>query len=376
MKIAHVETYLLDAPLERPFAYSRSWFDRRSVVLVEITTDTGLTGWGEAFGPGRMSLAALNMLGPALIGADPMQTETLWQRLYSPLREHGRQGPLVDALSAIDIALWDIKRKHLQMPIHRLLGGPIRTEVPAYATGLFRFTEGDPEEYLAAEAKSYIEEGFSAVKMKVGFGLKKDVRAVRAVRNAIGSEPLLMVDANEAYDATAAIRLGRQIEQYDIAWFEEPVPPEHLESYRDVRRGQPIPVAGGEATFTRYGFREIFVKGAMDIVQPDICAAGGFSECKKIIDMAQAFGVRCNPHTFGSPVAIAASLHLLAVTPDNPVSLNATPPMLEFDRTEHPVRSALMTEPLEPREGVVKIPDGPGLGIDLDRNVVKQFRVQ
>jgi D-galactarolactone cycloisomerase len=323
-----------------------------------------------------MSLSALNMLGPTLIGADPMQTETLWQNLYSPLREHGRQGPLVDALSAIDIALWDIKGKHFEMPIHRLLGGPIRTEVPAYATGLFRFTEGNPEDYLAAEANSYIAEGFSAVKMKVGFGLKEDVRAVRAVRNAIGSEPLLMVDANEAYDATAAIMLGRQIEQFDIAWFEEPVPPEHLESYCDVRRGQPIPVAGGEASFTRYGFREIFVKGAMDIVQPDICAAGGFTECKKIIDMAQAFGVRCNPHTFGSPVAIAASLHLLAVTPDNPVSLNPTPPMLEFDRTEHPVRSALLTEALEPRQGIVKIPEGPGLGIDLDRNILERFRVQ
>jgi D-galactarolactone cycloisomerase len=375
MQITRLEIFLLEAALARPFAYSRSWFNRRGAVLIEITTDAGITGWGEAFGPARMSWGALRLLEPMLIGRDPLQTETVWQSLYGPLREHGQKGPFVDALSAIDIALWDIKGKHFGLPVHQLMGGPLRNEVPAYATGLFRFRDGDPEKYLPAEAVAYVEEGYKALKMKVGFGIADDVRAVRAVRQAIGSGPDLLVDANEAYDVASAVRLGRMIEQYEIGWFEEPIPPEHLDGYREVRMLQPIPVAGGEAEFTRYGFRDVLTKGAMDIIQPDICAAGGLSECKKIADMAQAFGIRCNPHTFGTPVAIAASLQLLALIPDVPGALNTSPPMLEFDRTEHPIRDAMMTDALRPKEGMIRIPDGPGLGIEIDRDVLKHFRI-
>ena len=375
MKIAAVETFLLEAKLTRPFANSRGFHERRANTLLALTTDSGITGWGEAFGPARMSFGALEMLKPMLIGLDPLATEEIWLRLYSRFREHGQKGPLVDALSAIDIALWDIKGKHFDQPIYRLMGGPLRTEVPAYASGLFMRRDGDPEKYLAEEAASYVEQGFGAMKMKVGFGVDYDSRGVRAIRRAIGDKPLLMVDANEAYDTVEAIRVARRIEQYDITWFEEPVPPDDLAGYRDIRRATSIPIAGGEAEFTRFGFREILATRAMDIIQPDIAAAGGLSECKKISDMAQAFGIRCYPHVWGTPIAIAASLHWLAVLAGPPASLNPVPPMLELDMTEHGIRAALLTDALRPRNGMMKIPDGPGLGIEIDRAALQRFQV-
>jgi D-galactarolactone cycloisomerase len=374
MKITSVRTHVLEAKLSQPFAYSRAWYDTRTAMVVEIETDTGLTGWGECYGPARMTAAVVQSVAPWLIGEDPLRTDVLWQTIYARLRDHGRKGVVIQGLSGIDIALWDIKGKHFGIPAYRLLGGPVRTEVQAYATGLYRRKSGDPLQYLAEETAGYAAEGFKAVKLKVGFGVEEDASVTRAVREAIGAGVGLMVDANHAFDATAAIRLGRMIEQHDIGWFEEPVPPEDLVGYRAVKASLSIPIAGGECEFTRYGFRDLLVSRAVDIVQPDTCAAGGLSECKKIADMSEAFGVRYNPHVWGTGIAIAASLQLLAVLPSHtPTSLAPVEPMLEFDRTEHPIRQALLTRPIEHVHGTVCVPDGPGLGIEIDREALVRF---
>jgi len=212
------------------------------------------------------------------------------------------------------------------------------------------------------------------VKLKVGFGIDEDAAMTHAVRDAIGDKALLMVDANHAYDVVAAIRLGRMIERHDISWFEEPVPPEDIAGYRAVKEAIAIPVAGGECEFTRFGFRDLLASRAVDIIQPDTCAAGGLSECRKIADMAEVFGVRYNPHVWGTGIAIAASLQLLAVLPSHtPTSLNPLEPMLEFDRTEHPIRQALLTQPIEHARGRVRVPEGPGLGIEIDRAALAKF---
>jgi len=306
-----------------------------------------------------------------------LRTDHLWQSTYARLRDHGQKGVVIQGLSGIDIALWDLKGKHFGVPCYRLMGGPLRSEVKAYATGLYRRKSGDPAKYLAQEAAGYVADGFSAVKLKVGFGVEEDAAMTHAVRDAIGDDIALMVDANHAYDAVAAIRLGRMIEQFDIGWFEEPVPPEDVAGYRAVKAALAIPIAGGECEFTRFGFRDLLVSRAVDIVQPDTCAAGGLSECKKIADMAEAFGVRYNPHVWGTGIAIAASLQLLAVLPSHtPTSLRVAEPMLEFDRTEHPIRQALLTQPIEHVKGVVRVPDGPGLGIEVDRAALKRFAVR
>jgi D-galactarolactone cycloisomerase len=377
MIITAVRAHILEARLAQPFAYSRAWYDTRTAMVVEIETDAGLTGWGECYGPARMTAAVVQSVAPWLIGEDPLRTDYLWQMIYARLRDHGQKGVVIEGLSGIDIALWDIKGKHFGVPAHRLLGGPLRAEVQAYATGLYRRKSGDPLRYLAEEAAGYVAEGFKAVKLKVGFGVEEDAAVTRAVRAAIGPDVALMVDANHAYDAVAAIRLGRMIEPYDIGWFEEPVPPEDVAGYRAVKAALSIPVAGGECEFTRFGFRDLLVSRAIDIIQPDTCAAGGLSECKKIADMAEAFGVRYNPHVWGTGIAIAASLQLLAVLPAHtPVSLASIQPMLEFDRTEHPIRQSLLVQPIEHSGGIVRVPDGPGLGIEVDRDALARFTVR
>jgi D-galactarolactone cycloisomerase len=374
MKIAKVRTHILEAALSQPFAYSRAWYDTRTAMVVEIETDDGLIGWGECYGPARITAAVVQTIAPWLIGQDPLRTEYLWQMIYARLRDHGQKGAVIEGLSGIDIALWDIKGKHFGVPVHRLLGGPLRSEVQAYATGLYRRKSGDPLRYLAEEAADYVAQGFHAVKLKVGFGVEEDAAVTRAVREAIGPDIALMVDANHAYDAVAAIRLGRMIEAYDIGWFEEPVPPEDVAGYGEVKAALSIPIAGGECEFTRFGFRELLASRAIDIVQPDTCAAGGLSECKKIADMAEAFGVRYNPHVWGTGIAIAASLQLLAVLPSHtPNSLAPVQPLLEFDRTEHPIRRSLLVRPIEHVRGIVHVPDGPGLGIEVDREALARF---
>jgi len=375
MKITDVRTHVLEAALSQPFAYSRAWYGTRTAMIVEIVTDEGLVGWGECYGPARINAAVVAAMRPLLVGQDPMRSEYLWHEIYARFRDHGQKGVIIQGLSGIDIALWDLKGKYLNQPIHCLLGGPVRNEVTAYATGLYRRKEGEPAAYLAEEAASYVADGFSAVKLKVGFGVEEDAVITRAVRAAIGDDIGLMIDANHAYDALAAIRLGRAIEELDIGWFEEPVPPEDIAGHLQVKAALKIPIATGECEFTRFGFRELFEKHALDIVQPDTCSAGGISECKKIADMAAAYGIRYAPHVWGTGIAIAAGLQLLAVLPaSTPCSLAPQEPFLEFDRTEHPIRQSILTEPIEHVGGRVQVPEGPGLGIEIDRDALTHFR--
>lgn len=377
MKITNLATHVLEARLSQPFAYSRAWYSTRTAMLVEIQTDQGLTGWGECYGPARINAAVVESMRPLLLGQDPLRSEWLWHEIYARFRDHGQKGVVIQGLSGVDIALWDLKGKYLGQPIHRLMGGPVRTEVNAYATGLYRRESGNPQDYLAEEAAGYRSEGFKAVKLKVGFGIDEDERTTRAVREAIGADVGLMVDANHAYDVVAAIALGRRIEELDIGWFEEPVPPEDIAGHREVRAALRIPIASGECAFTRFGFRELLATRAVDVVQPDTCAAGGLSECKKIADMAAAHFIRYAPHVWGTGVALAAALQLLAVLPGwTPPSLQPVDPMLEFDRTEHPIRQALLTSSIEHKNGRVAIPDGPGLGIEIDRDALERFRVR
>ena len=376
MKIRDIKFYVLESTLAEPFAYSQAWYERRGALLVEIISDDGLSGWGEAFGPPSLTAPIVEFYKPLLLGSDAFATELHWQNLYNRLRDHGQKGLAIEALSAVDIALWDLKGRSLGLPVHRLMGGPLRNRIQAYATGFYRKRDGDAVSYLIDEAQQRADMGFTAIKLKLGFGIDEDVRLCQSIRRAVGEAMTIMVDANHAYDATAAIRVGRRIEELDIAWFEEPVPPEDLEGYRQVKSALRIPIAGGEAEFTRWGFQSILINRAVDILQPDVCAAGGLSECKKIADMANAFGVRVNPHVWGTGVALAASLHLIAALPDNPPSLNPIAPLLELDQSEHPMRMAILTEPIRHQAGWVEVRTGPGLGIDIDRAAIAKFLVR
>ena len=272
MKIVDVKTYVLEARLAEPFAYSQAWYGTRGACLVEIVGEDGNSGWGEAFGPARLTAPIVEFYKPLLLGEDALATERHWQTLYNRLRDHGQKGLAIEALSAVDIALWDLKGRHFGVPVYALLGGPLRTKVEAYATGFYRKRGGDPIAYLVDEAQERVAQGFTGIKLKLGFGMADDIRLCHAVRRAVGDGLSIMIDANHAYDATGAIALGRRIEELNIAWFEEPVPPEDLAGYRAVKSALKIPIAGGEAEFTRWGFRGLIADRLVDILQPDIAA--------------------------------------------------------------------------------------------------------
>lgn len=373
--ISSIRTHVLSAPLTKPFHWSFNRADKREGCIVEITDESGETGWGECFGPARLNAAVIEAFKPHLIGKDAFAIDSIWQQLHNLFLDQGQKGLAITALSGIDIALWDLKGKRLDEPVHRLLGGPIRTEVKAYATGTYRLDEGNPLDYVVREVEGYAAEGFHAVKIKIGFDVSSDAKLIKACRAAVGPDINLMIDANHGFDSIEAIRLGNAVAEDDIRWFEEPVTPDDLGSYEEVRRSQPIPVAGGECDFTRWGFREILQRRAIDIIQPDTAAAGGLSECKKIADMAASFGIRYLPHVWGTGIGLAAALQLLAVLPDTPPSYTPKAPILEFDRSEHPFRQAILQSPIEHESGVVQIPQGSGLGIEIDRAALEQFRI-
>ena len=376
--IKTIKTHVVAAAIEHPFQSSRGWlYKTRGTCLVEIETKDGIVGWGECYGPSAVAKSFIDtQLGPQIIGRDAFDIEVIWEHLYNRIKDYGMKGMAIAAISGIDIALWDIVGKACNKPVHKLIGGAFRSEVQAYATGLY-FTDMSrliPE--AVEEAEGYAKAGFTAIKMKIGLGDQaKDIERIAAVRKAIGPGVKLMVDANHCFSVPAAIRLGRKLEALDIEWFEEPISPEDIDGYVEVSRALDIAVAGGENEFTRWGFRDPIVRKAMDIVQPDVCAAGGISECKKIAALASAHGVECVPHAWGSAVGLAATIQFLASLPYQPPCLIPVEPLLEFEQEQNPFRDHLAKEPIVQRAGRVKVPDGPGLGIEIDRKVIEKHRV-
>jgi len=378
MKITKLTTYIVKQQLdgETSFAYSQAWYNSRVILLLKVETDEGITGWGEAFGPAAVHKAIIdNVYAPLILGRDPFDGEVIWEELYNKLRDHGQKGLSIEAISPIDIALWDIRGKAAGLPVYKLIGGASRDRIMPYATGLYRQKCADIIRELTKEAAGYAERGFRAIKLKIGFGIEDDLKTVKAVRNAVGPDILLMTDANHAYNAVSAIKLSRKMEEYDIFWFEEPVPPEDLDGYAEVKAKTHIPVAGGEAEFTRYGFHRLLEKRAVDIVQPDCCVTGGISEFKKIVTLASVYNTQCYPHIWGSAIALQTGIHCAFSLPHFPPSLSPAEVLLEYDRTENIFREKLSRNPLVIRDGYVYLPEGAGLGLDIDEELIEKYKI-
>lgn len=387
MKITRIEAIVLRAPLgDKVFYSSQARFPERNSCLVRIETDAGLIGWGEGgqYGPPEPVAACIDrVLGPRLIGRDPTEPVRIWEESYGFSRDFGQRGTYVEAISGIDIALWDIAGKAVGLPVWKLLGGRFRDRVTAYATGCYY-----PEDFhdlpgqiarLEAEVAGYVAAGFSIVKAKVGLLTpEQDLERLRAIRRAAGPEVALLVDANHAYTAATALRMAAMMEPLGVLWFEEPVPPEDRSGYRRLRERTAIPIAGGECEFTRFGFRDFIAAGCVDILQPDLAASGGFSEWTKILGLATSHNLATIPHVWGSGVAVAAALHALATVPPFPFTANPLPlvnaPVVEFDRTRNPLRDDLLEEAFELEAGALKVPEGPGLGIRLRDEVLESYR--
>lgn len=373
MIIERIETYIVEQQLETPFYFSQWEYDSRQVCLVKVITKDGLYGWGEGYGPAGVVKAGIEFLTPQVINENPLHVEAIWQKMYRRSLDYARRGVLVAAISAIDIALWDIRGKMLNQPVSVLLGGQRRNRVKVYATGLY-FSEGEHlPARLAEEAQTYVSQGFTAIKMKVGLGIKQDIDNIRTVRHAIGSEIELMIDSNHAYSRREALTLARQAEQFDIAFFEEPLSPEDYEGYRELRQRTDIPIAGGECEYLCAGFRHLLVDPCVDIVQPDICAAGGLTEVKRIVVLANTFHTQVIPHCWGTGIAFSAGLHLVSTLDVVPGRLFMPEPMLEMDRSENPLRDQLTTPLFKVSDGKVDVPTAPGLGIDVDLDYLVEF---
>ena len=379
MKITEVITHQLLVNVDEPFTSSRGWFYKtKGALVVEIRTDSGLVGWGDCYGPAAVNRSIIdNVFKAALIGRDPFDVEVLWEELYNKIKDYGLSGFSISSISGIDIALWDIIGKATNQPIHKLIGGAFRTQLQAYATGLYFKDMNRLNEEAVAEAKGYVTQGFKAIKMKIGLGsLTKDIDRVSAVRDAIGPDVQLMVDANHCFNVPQAIAIGRELQKLNIHWFEEPISPEDLDGYVEVTGKLDMAIAGGENEFTKFGFRRIIERRAMDIVQPDVCAAGGITECKKIAALAQASSIQCVPHAWGTAIGLAATMHYLASLPFTPPCLLPVPPMLEYEQTFNPFRDELSSADLTHKGGFVTVPNGPGLGIEINREVLERYRVK
>lgn len=380
MKITDIQIHVLKSPLAEPFAFSQGWVRQRSATLVEVTTDEGISGWGEAFAQGLEppEIAATvidKALRPLVVGANPLDSEVLWHRMYHLTRDYGRKGSVVAGISAIDMALWDIAGKFHGLPVYQLLGGAFRTQVQPYATGFYRIRGQGEASRLAEEALRHYEAGFTLMKVKLGYGVDDDIAVMQAIGRAIQGKPIgLMIDTNHGYGRAEALRLGRALADYNLRWYEEPVAPEDIQGYVEMRAKLSMPIAGGENEHSMYGFRELLAAGAIDIAQPDLGSCGGISAGRHIAALAQAHGVLVNPHVWGSAIAQAASLQFISALPVAHHSLFAQQPVLEYDRSSHPFREQLVAEPLRLQDGRVEIPARPGLGVEVNRDVLKKYR--
>lgn len=377
MKIEKIETFLLESPIDEPFGWGMGWTDRRQSLICKITTDDGIVGWGES-GGGPSASVIHDCFSDFLIGEDPRNINRQWHRMFYSLHNGYATGGFGgDAISGIDIALWDIAGKASGKSISEMLGGAVREKVAVYATGLYYRKDEFPTK-LIDEALSYVEAGYQGMKTKVGgLSVAEDVRRVSAIRRAIGDDVYLMIDANKAYNASTAIDLGNRLADRNIHWFEEPVMATDVAAYLQVKAGQPIPVAGGEVLRNRFENRDILIDRALDILQPDVMLAGGITEFRNTAMLANTLGIQVNPHLWGSPIMISATLSLASTLPPCPYSVNPRPyeqePVVEFDRTPNPIRNELASVAFEQEGGFVDVPQGPGLGVEIDESALSRF---
>jgi D-galactarolactone cycloisomerase len=376
MKIKSVEAFVLNDKLEKSFYFSQWSYSERKICLVKVTTDEGVVGWGEGYGPADVLSSGVKYLSQYVIGSNPIDNEVIWETLYRRTLDYARSGILMAAVSAIDVAIWDLKGKILGLPVHQLMGGKKRDKIYPYATGLYFREEKNLIQALADEAVEYKELGYKAIKMKVGMTIADDIKMVRAVRKAIGDDVELMVDSNHAYNLREATSLANAIEEYNIAWFEEPISPEFYEQYASLRSATSIPIAGGECEYLRYGFHRLLKNDSVDILQPDICASGGLTEAKRIATLASTYGVELVPHSWGTYIAISAAMHFIANLDCVPGRMKMPRFTMEHDRTANDLRDKVTIPDFEVKNGELLVSDKPGLGVEIDEDALSHFLIK
>jgi D-galactarolactone cycloisomerase len=367
LRITEVRIHSLDAPLTKRFGWSLNWTSRRTATLVEVRTDAGLTGWGDGFAGGQM----LRDHPELVIGRSPFEAEAIYDSLRPP---GGKQARTTGSVcGGLDTALWDLQGKALGLPVCRLFGKVWRDRVEPYCTALYRQDWPDLAAGLAEEAREWKRRGFRTLKMKVGYGPQTDLRNVAAVREAIGPDIGLAIDANCAYDAATAVYLGHKLTPFDVLWWEEPVLADNISGYRRLREALAVPLAGGETLDADRLAQEYVAPRLVDILQPEVEIIG-LTGARRLMHACWLNDIRVVPHNWGTALRTAAILHWMAACPPVTEAIAAPAPMFEFDQTENPFRDAVIKERIElGPDGRVAVPEGPGLGVTVIPEAVAEF---
>jgi D-arabinonate dehydratase len=367
MRISQVDVVTIHIPLPKPVWVGKRELDFRDHTLVKIHTDEGLTGWGHTFGYGSariISQLIREILEPYLLGEDPLDNERLWESMFYGTQQFGRKGVAVRAISAVDIALWDIKGKRAGLPLYKLLGG-YRDKVEVYVSGgYYRRGEGLAE--LRAEMETWAERGFRGVKMRVGMlPIPEDMERIQVARDAMGDDAYLMLDAEYLWeDANQAITAIKAFEQFNPYWIEGPASLNKLRTHAEIRRKVRTPIATGGQEYTRWGFHEWIREGAIDIIQADAIVVGGITEWLKVAHIADIYELKVSPHANWN-----LHSHLVAATP-NALFVEYFDPAAEIK-----VLDKVVQDPVVPAGGLISPPNKPGYGISFDEDRIEDFRV-
>ncbi|WKG03968.1 mandelate racemase/muconate lactonizing enzyme family protein [Mycolicibacterium sp. HK-90] len=348
--------------------------EARTATLIKIETSDGAYGWGEALGNPRLVAPFIEHFGRAALGTPVTGRQNTLLNVLARNYHLTHGGPHVFALSGLDIAMWDAQARGYGVPVSDLLGGQVRSRIPAYASTGYLTPDGDMGEFTE-EVQRAVDEGFTAVKIRIGTDSATDrLRAERA-RDLLGSRGALMVDYNTNGTLDSVRRSIDTIRDLDISWFEEPLPPEDLSGWAQLRQMM-IPLSGGESLTTRYGFRDAIVERRFDIHQPDLAGCGGLTEGFAIAQLCIAFNSRISPHCWGSAILQAATLQLLAALPETPFgAAGPDAAIFEFDRGWNPQRDNAVLAPITLESGSVTVPTGPGLGVEADEDWLRAHRL-
>jgi len=343
----------------------------REATLVRLETSDGVVGWGESWGPPLAVVPLIREIAESLQGTDldgPIPFVT------NRLQQHYHRGPgmYTAAISGVEIAIWDALGRTLGVSVATLLGGRTRDYVTPYASAGYVTHDRDIGRFRDLLAPA--AHGFRGAKIKCGLGVREDLQRAMAAREVLGEDRALMVDVNGNYTADQAMAVGRALADLDVAWLEEPLPPDDVDGLR-LMRPSAIPIATGEALHTRAPFRRLVVERLVDIVQPDVTQVGGLAEARAVCELARAWNIRVSPHVWCGAIGLAATLQLLGSVPDYPHTTNVPEPLwLEFDRGDNALKETLLTEPFQPKDGKLAIPHGPGLGVEVDPSALALLR--
>lgn len=368
MKITNVELVPLRSKLEKPLRFSFGTVEYRNFALIRISTDEGIDGWGETsvnfpYWSIQERLFTINYgIKPLLIGEDPLDVKRLWGKVVSALLKQGLQwgakGAIYQAISGVDMALWDILGKAFGLPIYRMLGGDAKP-IRAYAVGL------DPSDQ-AGHASNCVSDGYTAVKVRIGFDEKSDLELVKETRRVIGDGVDLMVDANMAWERQQALKMAKALEGYSLYWLEEPIRCDDIEGLKWLSERIEIPLAAGENAFGIFDAASLIRSGAIRFVMPDITRSGGITEVQRICNFAAAYNVEYSPHAYGTDVALAGTLQLMASVPGGVIA--------PYDVSKCPAKQEILEEPIIVKKGYFQIPSKPGIGIAIDERGLEKFR--